>query len=131
MAVRLLASPHKFEFECSHFHLGGSEIAKHAQRCRLHLLSDSLGYLDAAPHRHEIDVFRWAVEENITHISAHHIALTVHGVGDTPHLAEHRVLEAGCYGFADVVALYHKCQNSSDICSGKLVRHSRWVSRTT
>ena len=75
MAVTLLPGSYELHLHSLELDLCRTEIAEHTQVCASpQPAGQSLGQCYAAPHRHDIDVLRRALQKKITHITAYDIA---------------------------------------------------------
>jgi hypothetical protein len=70
--------------------LSGAEILEDvAVRSLAETCSDSFRHFDAAADGDKVNVLGVAVEKQVTHISAHHIAGAMKGVGDSANIVEY------------------------------------------
>ena len=109
----------KFQFHMAAFHLGGAEIAEHAEVSAFpHALGNGLGELDAVADADEINVDRRAVEHHVAHAATYGIAFAGYIVGHSADSFENLIFFSLDDKFGDVHA------SNVMSCSGALVRHS-------
>ncbi len=87
-AVALAARSDKFELKAAltQSDLSGAIGLEHSETCLAAKLGcHSAGQINAAPHRHKVDIFGVASEENVAHEAAHHITFESETVGYRSH----------------------------------------------
>ena len=76
------------------FHLRRSEVAEHAQMGFLaHYPLQFLSHRDTTAHHHHVDIVGGALQEDVTHIAAHHIAGHTQLVGGLADLMENLLVQ--------------------------------------
>ncbi len=79
--IALAARSHEFQFQRAAVQLGGAVVAVHRQVGARQSFGYSLGKLYAAAHGNEVDILGMALQEDVAHVAAHHIAFAAYGVG--------------------------------------------------
>ena len=107
MTIALLPGSHElhlvFNTLLTEFDLGRTEIAEHGQMGFLaHHPLQFLSHGDTTPHNHHVDIIRWALEEDITDISSHHVALQPQMVCSLTDLVENVLIQYLCQLFVRV-----------------------------
>ncbi len=87
--IRLPAGSHELQLHPAALDLGSAEILEHGDMGAADAPADGARHLDAAPDGYEIDILRFAVQENVAHIATHGIAFAAELVGHGSHGVEH------------------------------------------
>ena len=90
-AVRFAACAHKLQLVTAAFDLRRAVGSEHRHMCAAaQFACHRLRHIDAAAHHHHIDIFRWAMQNEVAHIAANHIAFETEFVGHAANKREYR-----------------------------------------